>query len=732
MGTGWFAAIAISILGPTPHAASLPQSGERAKLLERVQSVARPGIPGPVVVFGERAFSVIEGAVGDGQHASAIAAGMLGSGRVVAFGHNGYMSAATAKIGETELLARNLAAWTAKSKAKGLKAGAHGGAFKELFTHLGYEVVELPRGPRPGGADKLALIGCAPLSLGEEECEWLGAFVASGGGLFCGDTPWGWQQLNPGKELAAQPGQQLLARAGLVYASGYLEATGGEDRFAVRESDELLNASRALDALLAFDAGKRGLEAERARVAGATLQSALRWLPEGDFELRKRLTELVRERSAALVPSESSPIRREAVLQRALVQVQHALLARTAPNKLGPHPCGADFPGAAEAPGQVHSLELDTSIPQWRSTGAYAAPGARIEISLPSDAIARGLLVQIGAHTDELWHLDEWKRHPQITTRAKLEQRTTLVTSPFGGLIYLDVPHGFHLARLRLQIRGAVAAPRFVLGETSLEEWRTTQRSRPAPWADLESRKLALCVPSSVVRALDDPQALMEFWDRALDAMADLAGRSRERERPERIVCDRQISAGYMHSGYPIMTHLDVAPLAVDLARLERGEDIWGFVHELGHNHQRPEWTFDGTGEVTCNVLGMYVIEKVCKLPPGKRGHDSVDNPPSVAAYRERGAKFDEWKSDPFLALAMYVELRDALGWTPFEKTFAEYRTLSEFERPRNDDEKRDQWLVRLSRNAERNLGPFFESWGVPTSEKARASIANLPAFAGR
>lgn len=565
-----------AVLCSTLQVHALTRSGDAAKLIEKVQSVARPGIPGPVVVFGERSFAVVEGALSGGGRASAIAAGPLGSGRVVVFGHNGYMSAGTAKVGETETLARNLAAWAVKSKAKGLKAGAHGGAFKELFALLGYEVVDLPRGPRPSGVDKLALIGCAPLSLSAEECEWLESFTASGGGLFCGDTPWGWQQLHPDQQLEKQPGQQLLARAGLAYASGYLEATDASERFAVREADELVNASHALDALLAFESGKRGVSAESAARAGSTLQLALRWMPEGDFELRKRLAELVRERATTLVPSEAHPIRREAALQRALLAVQHSLLAHTPVNKLGPHPCGADFPGAVAGAVPVQSIELDTSTPQWRATGAYAAPGARLEVTIPAEAAARGLVLQIGAHTDELWHLDEWKRHPQITTRTTLEQRTTLVASPFGGPVYLDVPHGFHLPRLKLQIRGAAAAPRFVLGETSLEEWRTSLRTRPAPWADLESRKLALCVPSSVVRELDDPQALMEFWDRALDAMADVVGRSRERERPERIVCDRQISAGYMHSGYPIMTHLDVAPLAVDLARLERGEDIWG------------------------------------------------------------------------------------------------------------------------------------------------------------
>jgi hypothetical protein len=37
--------------------------------------------------------------------------------------------------------------------------------------------------------------------------------------------------------------------------------------------------------------------------------------------------------------------------------------------------------------------------------------------------------------------------------------------------------------------------------------------------------------------------------------------------------------------------------------------------------------------------------------------------------------------------------------------------------------------MVRFSRAAGRNLGPYFEAWGVPTSSQARASIAELPAW---
>jgi hypothetical protein len=98
-------------------------------------------------------------------------------------------------------------------------------------------------------------------------------------------------------------------------------------------------------------------------------------------------------------------------------------------------------------------------------------------------------------------------------------------------------------------------------------------------------------------------------------------------------------------------------------------------------------------------------------------------------AYLAGGANFEDWKKDPFLGLIMYIQLKDAFGWEAYRKVIAGYRALPEGERPKSEEEKRDQWMVRFSRAAGRNLGPFFQAWGVPTSDKARASIAALPAW---
>jgi hypothetical protein len=168
----------------------------------------------------------------------------------------------------------------------------------------------------------------------------------------------------------------------------------------------------------------------------------------------------------------------------------------------------------------------------------------------------------------------------------------------------------------------------------------------------------------------------------------------------------------------------------VDKAKLvgEGHGGVWGLYHEMGHNHQSGLWTFGGTVEVTVNLFTLYVLDTVCGTPPSK--HPRVSGKArekKIKRYLKGGPDFDQWKRDPFLALMMYVQLQEAFGWDAFKKVFAEYRRLPGGERPRSDAAKRDQWLIRFSRIVGRDLGPFFQAWGVPTSEKARAAVADLP-----
>jgi hypothetical protein len=211
-----------------------------------------------------------------------------------------------------------------------------------------------------------------------------------------------------------------------------------------------------------------------------------------------------------------------------------------------------------------------------------------------------------------------------------------------------------------------------------------------------------------------------------VEARDDISNQTTERKRPERIVADAQISAGYMHSGYPIMIPTSAAPEMVTYGRIKFPG--WGFYHEIGHNHQRGEFTFEGTGEVTNNVLGMYCYEEVLKKDKtvGHAGASLEGQKKHIERIKKATDKFAEWKSDPFLALTTYIQLIDAFGWEAWRSYLYSFADTSFGPVPRSDDEKRDQFLVRYSKITKKNLGPFFEAWGIPVSSAAKAEVSKL------
>lgn len=136
------------------------------------------------------------------------------------------------------------------------------------------------------------------------------------------------------------------------------------------------------------------------------------------------------------------------------------------------------------------------------------------------------------------------------------------------------------------------------------------------------------------------------------------------------MVCDVQPSVGYMHSGYPVVTHLDITEVqskefVMNSTRL-RGEGWWGLYHELGHNMQEDTWTFEGTTEVTCNIFTLHAMEAVSGQKPWI--HSWLQGQLSKTySYLRNGADFEEWKDSPGVALFVYAQLIQAFGWSSFK-----------------------------------------------------------------
>ena len=689
-----------------------------AALTEGVEAIAVAGVPGPLCVFGEAAFPVVLARSGEGFE-PVVAAARPGRGRVLAFGHNGYLDPG---VGGMERFHRNALRWLAAGAERPRVAVRRLPRLRRLLQGAGCTVEELD----VSSEVRPALVALDGASLRAREVPILRRWVEEGTGLLTASLGWGWMQLNRGKDLRRDhPGNRLLGPWGLVWADGTLEATG-EEGIQVARPPAFAHAARAWEGVV-DDA--RAIDPPERALALAVLTRAARSLPRDDRLLRPQLRAQLRD--APPLPTAKRPLGPEHLRARTLVAFELDEIGERAAGEVEAHPAAADFPGAVPsgAPRARVRRTLDTSIPGWHSLGLYAPPGELLHVTVSEIGARAGLHLRIGCHEDRVWRRPRWTRMPEITRVWPIDRPAVDAAGAFGGLLYVVVPPRCPAGALEITIEGAIAAPLFIAGVTDPEEWRTTLRHHPAPWAEIGSRRVIVTVPSTSVRELDDPVALMETWDRILALDEELCGRSAAAARPERIVCDRQISAGYMHAGYPIMVHMDQQRNLVDRDHLLAGN--WGLFHELGHNHQHRDWTFAGTGEVTCNLFSLYVFEKLCgvglqdprsRMSPERRIQRTAD-------WDSAAPDFARWKSDPFLALVMYAEIAEVFGWEVYHKVLREYLALPDSERPKNDDQKRDQWLVRLSRATGHDLAPYFATWGVPTSTTAQQQVADLPTW---
>ncbi len=690
------------------------------RMLDGVKLMPPAGYPGWIAVVGPEAFPVVVGRE-DGLDLPVIAAAEHGAGRVVLFGHNGYLGADSWNGGDGWRLLENCIRWATRNERGKPRVGVwHNPGMAEALSKRGMAGESFGDFARLEKGLKFDALMFTPWNFAPEQLELLSKYVKSGGAILCGETGWGWSQYNG--RMTGNGGNWLFGPMGLVFSDGIAHGRGADGFPIHADPSPWCNAQSALDALTAKEPPE-GFGEAQVRQATWTIAQAVRLLPDTDKLLRPRLAKL-RGRPPA-VPTPDAPLHASNTLDRIILSLQVEEAFAAPATKVKALPAARAFPGLPEegAPRVTKVEAINASIHDWRGTGLMAAAGDLVEVTLPAEHVKQGWRVQIGCHVDDISHHGEWRRAPRVVGSWPLDEATTKVVSPFGGLVYI-LPGEKASGPAQVKVRGAVEAPRFVLGRTTKEEW-TRQRALPGAWAEVEAPSIILGVPASEVRAIEDMQPIAAKWEEVLRACADLAGLA-VRERPERIVVDVQTRAGDIHAGHPIVCVLDAAPMLLDPSRWKA--EGWRTFNELGKNHQSGDWAFDGANEATCNLFALYALEQACgkavdddeRFLQGARDarwKDHVEN---------HEASFQRWKEDPSLALLLYVDVQQEFGWDPFKKAFREYRSLKDHERPKNDDEKRDQWLVRLSRACDADLSFLFSAWGVPVSDAARGAAAAL------
>jgi len=403
---------------------------------------------------------------------------------------------------------------------------------------------------------------------------------------------------------------------------------------------------------------------------------------------------------------------------------------------------------------------MNVNVPKMRYVGPEGYNNKHGEFRLGA------LILQIGCHTDDLSRKENPKRLPVVVERHAVPGQL-VVTPQHGGLVYFyvndvqDPPawNNFNdnAGEMQVTIVGALRVAVIGKGSSVLRGWPKSVAGITAPWGEFHGGHVILTLPIEQMRQVKDPASVMEWFDTLYLHYCDLDGRLPS-ARKERFVPDVELSRGLAHAGYPIMytaspmrppSQGDIVQLEANLARDAAGQsdgaslatarNTWAFMHELGHNFQREDYTFEGTLEVTNNIFVLYasdkmdlkhVMDHVVNGPGGHYGSRRLGFSKSLD-YMASGAKFDDWKKDQCLALYFYTELIDEFGWDALKRMFRVYWSLPSDQRPRNNDEKRDLFLIVMSRCTNCNLAPFMDRWGIPISLKARAAVSRLRPWSG-
>lgn len=421
------------------------------------------------------------------------------------------------------------------------------------------------------------------------------------------------------------------------------------------------------------------------------------------------------------------------------------------------------FPGEAEPPADpeaTHTVKIDgTYLDMWgheimheerparKPTGTYLAPGSIVTVTVPLSIVGKGYQVRVGAHTWDHSNRPTCRRLDRASLAYTIDSAETKVASPLGGGIYIEVPEGQDAGIVSVQIKNAIRSPYFSAKSfhtTTLAEWQNIERKHPGPWADFQSEKFMMQVPTDWIYNYDDPTAMMQDWDTAMDAMNELMGypsRTRETMYPQ---VDLQNRSSVLAPGYPSCNAKynpnssyggNFNHYLLNGPRVTTAPDF--LFHEEGHGFLFVK--FPGEQESTVNLLHVPVYhEKFGKSldyafasSRGFHGNPNrtLDNTAvtwmTVFSFspKEQPMQAGE-KAYQLKGHAKYVDIAKLFGWDGLKAFW--YSINEDYENGiswSKHGSNTDDLILRWCQSVGVDLRPLFHFWGIhPVNASALAS----------
>ncbi|XP_059112582.1 TRPM8 channel-associated factor 3-like [Peromyscus eremicus] len=678
---------------------------DQQQLLEGMSEmdIGTRAVPSQLLVHGQRAFPLGV----DNSFNCFLAAAHYGRGRVVLGGHARLM------LNQTMLpFVLNALHWLMGHQTGRIGLASEMKALKSMLPKSGFQWTETEL-----LTSDLSVFCCC--SFTDIDAKKVEEFVAEGGGLLIGADAWLWGHRNPDSNCMTEYPNNIILKC---FGLGIISQVVNRGSFPVPNYKVINYHIRT--ALAQFESMIYSQE--------SILQE--RWLGKllKDCSYMFQIThqrisiyDSVKKHALKIIQNKGFPsVSEEHPIINGSSQAFLLFLAYEL------FKSGVDISQLLPPPSLLPSTESPMTIKinycnSWVSTGLYLPEGRVAQMTLPSEATQANLKVLIGCHTDNVSEAKVYHRPPVMTYTYHLDSSQKSISWLYGGLLYIIVPSKYNQDDVSVTITGAVSAPYFRIGETTQEEWKNLIKYSEAPWGELATDNIILTIPTENLMVLQDPYPVLQLWDEMVQAVAKLAARPFPFERPERVVLDKQISLGFLHSGYPIMGYTSIAKGIIDEVTI-RSHGIWGVIHELGHNQQKGKWNFPPhTNEALCNLWAVYVHETVLNIHRDQ-AHPSL-NPElrkqRIKDHLSKGAPLSNWVV--WTALETYLQLQESFGWEPFIQIFGDYQSLSSF--PQDNKGKMNLWVKKFSEVVKKNLAPFFEAWGWPVQSDVAESLASLP-----
>ncbi|NIQ73957.1 MAG: hypothetical protein GWN80_00020, partial [Gammaproteobacteria bacterium] len=423
------------------------------------------------------------------------------------------------------------------------------------------------------------------------------------------------------------------------------------------------------------------------------------------------------------------------------------------------------FPGACAAPADpqaTYDVNINATVPEFwgkpvafatdparRPTGFYLAPGSIGEVTVPPSMVNQGFSILVGAHTWDKSVKSTIQRFDRVTKTFPVMSEVTSIANPFGGGIYIVVPYKANLGIVTVQIANAVPSPFFSatsFHQTTLQEWTDVERHYPGPWADFESDKFMMQVPTSWIYNYADPVTQMQGWDLAMDGFSELLGFPLVRNRTVLYVQpDISIAHGAYGIGYPQVnqTYNPDAPTNGNSNHFFLTDPIgWSTTyHELGHAQLFSK--FPGHAEATVNLPYVYIATEKFGMPLVEAFTKSM-----VLAYLENmsvdqaaltwfvtenfrnGNPMDISNTElnevryQHRGYGRYVDMAGLFGWNVLSDFYYQEHLDYMAGTPGDGLDYTDSRILRLSKAAGVNLTPLIHCWGVHPVNPGELQVA--------